>query len=134
MSLRARLLTVVVSLTAIGLVVASIVTYQQLRSFLVDRVDRTATASAEAITQSLEHGRGPGPGLGAIDAIASANPGLYVGAVANGNVQWAGSRTRPGEKALMAIAESWRPWRGVASRLFWAYYRTIKGRDAVPTP
>ena len=48
MSLRARLLTVVVSLTAVGLVVASIVTYQQLRSFLVDRVDRTAEASAQA--------------------------------------------------------------------------------------
>ena len=44
-----------------------------------------------------------------------------------------GMETRPGEKALIAIAESWRPWRGVASRLFWAYYRTIRGRDAVPT-
>jgi DNA-3-methyladenine glycosylase II len=44
-----------------------------------------------------------------------------------------GMDVRPGEKALIAIAESWRPWRGVASRLFWAYYRTIKGRDAVPT-
>jgi DNA-3-methyladenine glycosylase II len=44
-----------------------------------------------------------------------------------------GMEARPGEKALIAIAESWRPWRGVASRLFWAYYRTIKGRDAVPT-
>jgi DNA-3-methyladenine glycosylase II len=44
-----------------------------------------------------------------------------------------GMQVRPGEKALVAIAESWRPWRGVASRLFWAYYRTIKGRDAVPT-
>lgn len=41
--------------------------------------------------------------------------------------------TRPGEKALGQIAESWRPWRGVASRLFWAYYRAIRGRDAVPT-
>jgi DNA-3-methyladenine glycosylase II len=40
---------------------------------------------------------------------------------------------RPGEKALGKIAESWRPWRGVASRLFWAYYRAIRGRDAVPT-
>ena len=98
MSLRARLLTVVVSLTAIGLVVASIVTYQQLRSFLVDRVDRTAQASADAITQSLEHGRGPG--VEAIPAIASANPGLYVGAVANGAVQWAPIRNRPGETTL----------------------------------
>ncbi|TIU84130.1 MAG: DNA-3-methyladenine glycosylase 2 family protein, partial [Mesorhizobium sp.] len=28
--------------------------------------------------------------------------------------------------------ESWSPWRGVASRLFWAYYRELKGRDAAP--
>lgn len=39
---------------------------------------------------------------------------------------------RPPEKALIALAESWSPWRGVASRLFWAYYRELKGRDAVP--
>jgi DNA-3-methyladenine glycosylase II len=35
---------------------------------------------------------------------------------------------RPGEKALRAIAEHWSPWRGVAARLFWAYYRAR--RDA----
>lgn len=39
---------------------------------------------------------------------------------------------RPGEKALIEIAESWSPWRGVASRLFWAYYREIKGREGAP--
>ena len=39
---------------------------------------------------------------------------------------------RPGEKALLTIAESWAPWRGVASRLFWAYYRETRGRDAAP--
>ena len=39
---------------------------------------------------------------------------------------------RPGEKALIRIAESWSPWRGVASRLFWAYYREIKGREGAP--
>ena len=43
-----------------------------------------------------------------------------------------GLETRPGEKALIKIAESWAPWRGVASRLFWAYYRAWKGREAVP--
>jgi DNA-3-methyladenine glycosylase II len=43
-----------------------------------------------------------------------------------------GMTARPGEKQLVEIAESWRPWRGVASRLFWAYYRTTRGRDAVP--
>ena len=39
---------------------------------------------------------------------------------------------RPGERELMKIAESWSPWRGVASRLFWAYYREIKGREGAP--
>jgi DNA-3-methyladenine glycosylase II len=39
---------------------------------------------------------------------------------------------RPGEKALIKIAESWSPYRGVASRLFWAYYREIKGREGAP--
>lgn len=36
------------------------------------------------------------------------------------------------EKILIGLAESWSPWRGVASRLFWAYYRELKGRDAAP--
>jgi DNA-3-methyladenine glycosylase II len=39
---------------------------------------------------------------------------------------------RPGEKALIELAESWAPWRGVAARLFWAYYRETRGRDAAP--
>jgi DNA-3-methyladenine glycosylase II len=40
--------------------------------------------------------------------------------------------SRPDEKALARIAESWSPWRGIASRLFWAYYRETRGRDAAP--
>jgi DNA-3-methyladenine glycosylase II len=43
-----------------------------------------------------------------------------------------GIEPRPPEKTLIALAESWSPWRGVASRLFWAYYRELKGRDAAP--
>jgi DNA-3-methyladenine glycosylase II len=43
-----------------------------------------------------------------------------------------GLAARPDEKALIAIAESWAPWRGVAARLFWAYYRALRGREAVP--
>lgn len=39
---------------------------------------------------------------------------------------------RPAEKTLIALAESWSPWRGVASRLFWSYYRETRGRDAAP--
>lgn len=39
---------------------------------------------------------------------------------------------RPGDRELAALAESWSPWRGVASRLFWAYYREMRGKDAAP--
>ncbi|OQM75470.1 DNA-3-methyladenine glycosylase family protein [Manganibacter manganicus] len=43
-----------------------------------------------------------------------------------------GIEPRPGHKELGLLAESWSPWRGVASRLFWAYYRETRGRDAAP--
>lgn len=43
-----------------------------------------------------------------------------------------GLEERPGEKKLIAIAGSWSPWRGVASRLFWAYYREISGKEGAP--
>jgi DNA-3-methyladenine glycosylase II len=36
---------------------------------------------------------------------------------------------RPSEKALRAMAEAWSPWRGVAARLLWAYYRVAKQRE-----
>ncbi len=32
-------------------------------------------------------------------------------------------RKRPDEKRLRNIAKKWAPWRGVAARLFWAFYR-----------
>lgn len=39
---------------------------------------------------------------------------------------------RPDGKALAAIAESWTPWRAIAARLFWAYYRKRRGREGAP--
>jgi len=43
-----------------------------------------------------------------------------------------GLDARPGAKAMVTLAEPWRPWRGVAARVLWAYYRVAKGREAVP--
>src|SRR6476619_6962118 len=43
-----------------------------------------------------------------------------------------GLRKRPDSKALTKIAETWRPWRGVAAHLLWAYYHVVKKRDVVP--
>lgn len=38
---------------------------------------------------------------------------------------------RPKESALRQMAEDWSPWRSVAARLLWAYYRVDKGREGV---
>lgn len=40
-------------------------------------------------------------------------------------------RKRPDAKALTKIAEAWRPWRGVAAHLFWAYYHVVKRREGI---
>ena len=38
---------------------------------------------------------------------------------------------RPRPSALLALAEPWRPWRAVAARALWAYYRLAKGHEGV---
>jgi DNA-3-methyladenine glycosylase II len=38
---------------------------------------------------------------------------------------------RPNEKALRAMAMDWSPWRAVAARALWAYYRVAKTREGV---
>lgn len=36
---------------------------------------------------------------------------------------------RPAAGTLDALAEPWRPWRGVAAHLLWEYYAIMKGRE-----
>ncbi|HZH09937.1 MAG TPA: DNA-3-methyladenine glycosylase [Microvirga sp.] len=43
-----------------------------------------------------------------------------------------GLEARPDAKALTALAERWRPWRGVAAKVLWAYYRVAKAREGSP--
>jgi len=40
---------------------------------------------------------------------------------------------RPSAAALEAMAAPWSPWRAVAARLLWSYYRIAKGREGVAT-
>ncbi|MBO0663628.1 DNA-3-methyladenine glycosylase 2 family protein [Jiella sp. MQZ9-1] len=40
--------------------------------------------------------------------------------------------SRPSAKTVATIAETWRPHRSVAARLFWAYYAAIHSREVVP--
>lgn len=39
---------------------------------------------------------------------------------------------RPTARDLVALAERWRPWRGVAAKVLWAYYRVAKAREGGP--
>ncbi len=39
--------------------------------------------------------------------------------------------SRPSEKQLREIAAPWSPWRAVAARLLWSYYREVKEREGV---
>ena len=41
-------------------------------------------------------------------------------------------RKRPDAKEMGKLAETWRPWRGVAAHLLWAYYHAVKRRDVRP--
>ena len=36
---------------------------------------------------------------------------------------------RPGEKMMRDLAQAWSPWRSVAARLLWAYYKDHKSRE-----
>ncbi|MBP7241422.1 DNA-3-methyladenine glycosylase 2 family protein [Amaricoccus sp.] len=38
---------------------------------------------------------------------------------------------RPRERELREMSLEWSPWRGVAARLLWAYYRVANGREGV---
>jgi len=38
---------------------------------------------------------------------------------------------RPTDKALRELALPWSPWRSVAARILWAYYRLAKQREGV---
>ena len=43
-----------------------------------------------------------------------------------------GLEHRPGPKEMAEIGGRWRPLRGAAALLFWAYYRTLRGRSGAP--
>ena len=38
---------------------------------------------------------------------------------------------RPSERQLRVMAEDWTPWRSVAARALWAYYRVVKSREGI---
>ena len=43
-----------------------------------------------------------------------------------------GLKSRPTTKEMGPLAEPWRPYRAVAARVLWSYYRAVKGREGAP--
>lgn len=64
--------------------------------------------------------------LGRADAFAAGD--LALQEAARGAF---GLADRPNHLELLELAERWRPWRGVAARLLWAYYKVLKDREGV---
>ena len=100
-------------------------------------LERLACASDEAVHEALTRVPGVGPWtadiylmfcLGRRDAFAAGDLALQVA------TQHAlGLGHRPNAHELRELAERWRPWRGVAALLLWAYYRLMKGsRSGAP--
>ena len=56
--------------------------------------------------------------LGRADAFAAGDLALQYAAQ-----DLLALKEKPDERELVDIAERWRPWRGVAARMLWAYYR-----------
>ena len=66
--------------------------------------------------------------LGRADSFAPGDLALQVAAQMAMDLD-----ERPSPKELAEIAERWRPWRSVAARLLWAYYKVVKdAKSGVP--
>jgi len=92
--------------------------------------------SDEAIHEQLTRVPGIGPWtadifimfcLGRRDAFAAGDLALQVAAQGALALE-----RRPNPVELLELAERWRPWRGVAARLLWAYYPVLKKRSGAP--
>ena len=95
--------------------------------------DHLAEAPIEAVHAHLTALPGIGPWTADIYAIACLGHG---DAFAPGDLALQEAariafrlKARPPEDVFLALAEHWRPWRGVAARVLWAYYRVAKARE-----
>src|ERR1700730_2668225 len=122
----------------LGLSAAKIKTLKSLaRELAAERLDLEALADEDADiahnTLTALHGIGPWTAdvyllfcLGHGDAWPAGDVAIQE-AVKVG----LGLKTRPTAKQMAPLAEPWRPLRGAAAHLWWAYYRAVKKREGV---
>ena len=126
-------------LRRLGLSTAKIKSIREIgKAVAAGRIDLTAVGNMDAddahAALTALHGIGPWTAdiyllfcLGHADAFPAGDLAVQESARIALNL-----RKRPDAKALGKIAEAWRPWRGVAAHLLWAYYHVVKKRDVVP--
>jgi DNA-3-methyladenine glycosylase II len=123
-------------LAAAGLSRPKIRTLRAIAAACTDGLDLAAleAASEEEVHTALTEVVGIGPWtadiyimfcLGRADGWAPGDLALQVAAQ-----QALALAERPGKEEMLALAEHWRPWRGVAARLLWAYYAAVKSKRA----
>jgi DNA-3-methyladenine glycosylase II len=99
-------------------------------------LDRLAAADADDAMASLTALHGVGPWTAEVYLLFCAgHPDIFPAhdvALQSAVGHALAIEPRPAARVLYVLAESWAPWRGVAARLFWAYYREMKGREAAP--
>ena len=125
-------------LRAAGLSTGKVKTLRALSEAMVGGLDldRLARAPETEVHETLTALPGIGPWsadiyllfcLGRADAFAAGDLALQIAARAA-----LGLEERPSRDELFAIAERWRPWRGVAAHLLWAYYKVADRALLVP--
>lgn len=99
-------------------------------------LDLQARLPAEEAIENLCRVKGIGPWTAEVWLLFSAgHPDVWPGGdlalrIAMG--EGLGLGERPAEALCRREAEAWAPWRGVAARLFWAYYAACRaGREGV---
>jgi DNA-3-methyladenine glycosylase II len=127
------------TLRAAGLSAPKIRTLRALAEAIITNaldIDALASMSAEEAHEKLVAVKGIGPWtadifllfcLGHPDAWPAGDLALQEAARLALNM-----KKRPDRARLEKIGERWRPWRGVAARMLWAYYRARKeGRSGM---
>lgn len=130
------------ALRAAGLSAGKIATLRALASAVETGAigfDTLGVAPPETVHRELTSIRGIGPWTadiwlvlcrGDADAFAAGDLALQEAARSLMNLD-----SRPTSKELLQIAERWRPWRGVAARVLWAWHAHVKSRrDASGQP
>ncbi|WP_193174764.1 DNA-3-methyladenine glycosylase family protein [Oricola nitratireducens] len=99
-------------------------------------LDRMCRIDGESALAQMTAIRGIGPWTAEVYLLfAAGHPDIFPAgdvALQSAVADAFGLDARPGDRELRRLAESWAPWRGVAARLFWAFYAARRGRNVAP--